>query len=58
MMKQELGWADWQVRTDRAIRRHWALVCCAFPSNGGPGVVPPMARRCPRARPPPSNRCR
>jgi hypothetical protein len=29
-MEQELGWADWQVRTDRAIRRHWALVCCAF----------------------------
>ena len=29
-MKQELGWADWQVRTDRAIRRHWALICCAF----------------------------
>jgi hypothetical protein len=29
-MKQELGWADWQVRTDHAIRRHWALVCSAF----------------------------
>ncbi len=29
-MKQELGWADWQVRSDRAIRRHWALVCTAF----------------------------
>ena len=29
-VKQELGWADWQVRTDRAIRRHWHLVCCAF----------------------------
>jgi len=29
-VKQELGWADWQVRTDRAIRRHWQLVCCAF----------------------------
>jgi SRSO17 transposase len=29
-LKQELGWADWQVRADRAIRRHWALVCCAF----------------------------
>jgi SRSO17 transposase len=29
-VKQELGWADWQVRTDRAIRRHWTLVCCAF----------------------------
>jgi hypothetical protein len=29
-VKQELGWADWQVRTDRANRRHWALGCCAF----------------------------
>ena len=28
--KHELGWADFQVRSDRAIRRHWALVCCAF----------------------------
>ncbi|MDB5794351.1 MAG: Transposase [Noviherbaspirillum sp.] len=29
-MKDELGWADFMVRTDRAIRRHWTLVCCAF----------------------------
>jgi hypothetical protein len=29
-VKHELGWADFQVRSDRAIRRHWALVCCAF----------------------------
>jgi SRSO17 transposase len=29
-VKQELGWADFQVRSDRAIRRHLALVCCAF----------------------------
>jgi SRSO17 transposase len=29
-VKQELGWADFQVRSDRAIRRHWSLVCCAF----------------------------
>jgi hypothetical protein len=29
-VKQELGWADFQVRSDRAIRRQWALVCCAF----------------------------
>jgi SRSO17 transposase len=29
-VKGELGWADFQVRSDRAIRRHWALVCCAF----------------------------
>jgi hypothetical protein len=28
--KHELGWADFQVRSDRAIRRHWAMVCCAF----------------------------
>jgi DDE superfamily endonuclease len=29
-VKHELGWADFQVRADRAIRRHWQLVCCAF----------------------------
>jgi len=29
-VKQELGWADFMVRSDRAIRRHWQLVCCAF----------------------------
>ncbi|MDP9347974.1 MAG: IS701 family transposase [Gemmatimonadota bacterium] len=29
-VKHELGWADYQVRSDAAIRRHWALVCCAF----------------------------
>jgi hypothetical protein len=28
-VKQELGWADFPVRSDRAIRRHGALVCCA-----------------------------
>ena len=29
-VKHELGWADFQVRADPAIRRHWQLVCCAF----------------------------
>ncbi len=29
-VKQSLGWAQYQVRSDRAIRRHWQLVCCAF----------------------------
>src|SRR5215216_5225104 len=29
-VKDELGWADFQVRSDPAIRRHWTLVCCAF----------------------------
>jgi SRSO17 transposase len=28
--KHELGWADFQVRGDVAIRRHWELVYCAF----------------------------
>jgi DDE superfamily endonuclease len=29
-VKHELGWADFMVRADRAIRRHWHLVFCAF----------------------------
>jgi hypothetical protein len=29
-IKQELGWADFQVRSGEAIQRHWAVVCCAF----------------------------
>jgi hypothetical protein len=29
-VKDELGWADFQVRSDIAIRRHQALVHCAF----------------------------
>lgn len=29
-VKQTLGWSQYQVRSDKAIRRHWQLVCCAF----------------------------
>ena len=29
-VKHSLGWSQYQVRSDMAIRRHWALVCCAF----------------------------
>ena len=29
-VKQSLGWAQYQVRADIAIRRHWQLICCAF----------------------------
>ncbi len=29
-VKHVLGWSDYQVRSDMAIRRHWQLVCCAF----------------------------
>ena len=28
-LQQELGWADWMVRSDQAIRRPWQVVCCA-----------------------------
>jgi len=29
-IKNQLGWADFMVRSDEAIRRHWYLICCAF----------------------------
>jgi hypothetical protein len=29
-VKGQWGWADFQVRADVAIQRHWQLVCCAF----------------------------
>jgi SRSO17 transposase len=29
-VKHSLGWSQYQVRSDRAMRRHWALVQCAF----------------------------
>ena len=29
-VKHALGWSQYQVRSDTAIRRHWQLVCCAF----------------------------
>jgi hypothetical protein len=29
-VKHALGWSEYQVRSDPAIRRHWQLVCCAF----------------------------
>lgn len=29
-VKYALGFSDYQVRSDPAVRRHWQLVCCAF----------------------------
>ncbi len=29
-VKHALGWSPYQVRSDKAIRRHWQLVWCAF----------------------------
>ena len=51
-VKASLGWSQYQVRSDRAIRRHWALVQCAFafcwwaethvpdPTAGAPRATP------------------
>jgi hypothetical protein len=58
-VKDELGWADFQVRSDIAIRRHQVLVNCAFcfcwdtwlTSQPPPGPAPAgpqeRGRRCP-----------
>jgi hypothetical protein len=29
-VKHALGWSQYRVRSDKAIRRHWQLACCAF----------------------------
>jgi DDE superfamily endonuclease len=44
-VKDELGWADFQVRSDIAIRRHQVLVNCAFSFCRGarPGQPQPQA---------------
>ncbi|WP_055558329.1 hypothetical protein [Streptomyces sp. NBRC 110028] len=48
-VKDELGWADFQVRTDRAIRRHQTLVNRAFSFCWETGPPPTPAHRPPRA---------
>jgi hypothetical protein len=40
-VKDELGWADFQVRSDIAIRRHQVLVNCAFSFCWSAGPAPP-----------------
>jgi hypothetical protein len=57
-VKQALGWSAYQVRSDRAMRRHWALCCCAFSfcwwfADRNPAVLTSPARWAPplRARP-------
>ena len=47
-VKHALGWSQYQVRSDRAMRRHWQLVCCAFSfcwyhaSHGAASSVPEL----------------
>jgi hypothetical protein len=50
-VKDELGWADFQVRSDIAIRRHQVLVNCAFSfcwaawfAHPPPSATPPASR--------------
>jgi SRSO17 transposase len=59
-VKTSLGWSQYQVRSDRAMRRHWALVQCAFvfcwwaetrtPPAEEPTVVAEETRRIPADR--------
>jgi hypothetical protein len=48
-VKGTLGWSAYQGRKDEAIRRHWALVCCAFScywwadGHDRLAAVPPLA---------------
>ncbi|MDX2709999.1 IS701 family transposase [Streptomyces sp. PA03-6a] len=41
-IKDELGWADFQVRSDTAIRRHQTLVTCAFSFCWDAWFSPPL----------------
>jgi hypothetical protein len=54
--KGEVGWADFQVRSDRAIRWHWAQVCCTFSfcwqagqAESAPAVAPAPPDTTPRS---------
>ena len=50
-VKHSLGWSQYQVRSDRAMRRHWALVQCAFAFCWWAETRPPAeARPSDRAR--------
>ena len=51
-VKHALGWSQYQVRSDKAIRRHWQLVWCAF-SFCWYHVSHPDARPMPEAAQPP-----
>jgi Transposase DDE domain len=40
-VKHELGWADYQMRSERAIVRHWQLVMLAYTFSLRVGALPP-----------------
>jgi hypothetical protein len=50
-VKHALGWSQYQVRSDQAIRRHWQLVYCAFSFcwyHASHPCVPSMADQLPK----------
>jgi hypothetical protein len=60
-VKHSLGWSQYQVRSDKAIRRHWQLVCCAFSfcwyhasQTGSRATEEALERSDPEASPPTS----
>ncbi len=50
--KHELGWADYQMRPERAIVRHWQLVMLAFTFSLLVGALPPPTTAAATAAPP------
>src|SRR5215469_15322988 len=42
-VKHELGWADYQMRPERAFVRHWQLVLLAYTFSLLVGALPPIA---------------
>jgi SRSO17 transposase len=52
-VKHELGWADYQVRSEQAIVRHWQLVLLAYTFSLLVGAVPTAARATPAPTPSP-----
>ncbi|MET8451904.1 hypothetical protein [Streptomyces sp. NPDC005209] len=57
-IKDKLGWADFQVRSDRAIRRDQTLVTLRLLLLLGPVVHPTRTAGCQRAGPVPRRRAR
>ena len=53
-VKDELGWADFQVRSDTAIRRHQVLVNCAFSFCWAAWFADTRRGTTPRRRPEPA----
>jgi hypothetical protein len=43
--KNELGWADWQMRQPRAVLRHWYLVFCAYSLTLLHGLAAPPSKK-------------